>query len=174
MTSNRKRGRRVVLDAFDADPVVHCEYCERRVFLDVHPTTPSFATADHRIPLARGGKDSATNVAVVCAECNQDKGPLTLAEYLALRHNQQALAHLRATISSVLNGDTRPKAETRAERKREAHVRSLDRLTHRLKVPDPDCENCGGTGWWKKAGRRDGKRYYCQCSIVDPIGRQSA
>ena len=65
--STNKRGydnawRRIAKAAITARP--WCEYCGAATNL----------TADHIIPLARGGTSEATNVAVLCRTCNSRKG----------------------------------------------------------------------------------------------------
>lgn len=40
---------------------------------------------DHAEPTARGGAAALDNLTVCCASCNQAKGPMTAAEFLALR-----------------------------------------------------------------------------------------
>jgi hypothetical protein len=48
-----------------------CEYCGDDQSLSV----------DHRVPIARGGDNHVTNLAVACAACNSRKGPLTPEEW---------------------------------------------------------------------------------------------
>ncbi len=43
-----------------------CEYCQGKF-------PPSELTMDHRVPLARGGKSTASNVVPACKECNSRK-----------------------------------------------------------------------------------------------------
>lgn len=51
-----------------------CPYC-----LKSFPLTQ--ATRDHVVPKSRGGSNDPSNIALSCAECNQEKGALTLEEY---------------------------------------------------------------------------------------------
>lgn len=51
-----------------------CPYC-----LKSFPLTQ--ATRDHVVPKSRGGSNDPSNIALSCAECNQEKGALTLDEY---------------------------------------------------------------------------------------------
>lgn len=55
-----------------------CTYCER--FLDEHEVT-----ADHVIPLAKGGSDWPENIVPACGACNSDKRELLFDEWLADR-----------------------------------------------------------------------------------------
>lgn len=52
-----------------------CTYCER--FLDEHEVT-----ADHFIPLARGGSDWPENIVPACGACNSDKRDLLFDEWM--------------------------------------------------------------------------------------------
>lgn len=62
---------------------ISCPYCERimRRALNV----PLAASRDHKIPLSRGGTDTADNIEWVCRQCNSDKGSLLPEEYRAVR-----------------------------------------------------------------------------------------
>lgn len=55
--------------------VLVCPYC-----LKVIP--PKEISIDHKIPLSRGGKTVKENLVVCCKKCNQEKGSLTVEEYL--------------------------------------------------------------------------------------------
>lgn len=58
-----------------------CYYCKKKVPIKQ-------ATADHLIPLVRGGKDNRNNLAMCCFECNQEKGDLTAEEFLQRKLQQ--------------------------------------------------------------------------------------
>lgn len=45
------------------------------------------ATVDHKQPLVREGLDDETNWCVACWGCNNDKGAMTEAEFVALRRS---------------------------------------------------------------------------------------
>ena len=45
-------------------------------------TGPNQSTIDHVIPRSRGGTNLPENAANLCLTCNQDKGSLTMDEYL--------------------------------------------------------------------------------------------
>ena len=53
-----------------------CAYCGVRL-------NSKTATADHKIPLSRGGKDRKSNTVLCCYTCNQEKGSKTYDEYMA-------------------------------------------------------------------------------------------
>jgi 5-methylcytosine-specific restriction endonuclease McrA len=52
-----------------------CAYCDRRV-------TRKSASADHAIPLSRGGTNWIENIIPACLSCNQRKSSLTAQEFL--------------------------------------------------------------------------------------------
>jgi len=52
-----------------------CYYCEEQFKKDV-------LTMDHKVPVARGGVSSKSNVVVACKECNTNKKHLTPAEMI--------------------------------------------------------------------------------------------
>ena len=55
-----------------------CAYC--RCGLD-----EKTATRDHVVPLARGGSNDISNIAVACASCNKKKHAKTADEFMARR-----------------------------------------------------------------------------------------
>src|ERR1044072_2185592 len=58
----------------------HCFYCNKRKdFYDW--------TIDHKTPICRGGSKVMSNTVGACATCNSAKGPLTVDEFLAVRHD---------------------------------------------------------------------------------------
>lgn len=46
--------------------------------------TPEVAELDHKIPLSRGGDNSADNLMLVCSAVNRAKGTLTTEEFISL------------------------------------------------------------------------------------------
>jgi len=52
-----------------------CYYCQQNF-------TAELLTMDHKVPVARGGKSSKSNIVVACKECNTNKKHLTPAEVL--------------------------------------------------------------------------------------------
>jgi len=53
----------------------NCFYCEKYI-------QPEKRTADHKIPLARNGWHSASNIVMACFSCNSSKSALTSEEYM--------------------------------------------------------------------------------------------
>jgi hypothetical protein len=78
---------------------VLCEYCSRRIYLNVAVTASDRAVGDHRVPRCRGGHHKAANIAVVCRACDVAKGPLTAEEYLAVRGDSKAR---KSKITAIL------------------------------------------------------------------------
>ena len=64
--ANRKKGYRPIRKKLLAkDP--HCYWCRTPLTLDT-------STADHVIPLHRGGLDNNNNIVLACAPCNNKRG----------------------------------------------------------------------------------------------------
>lgn len=97
-----KTARKVVRAAFASTTPVRCEYCDRRLLWDMPLDDPRRATGDHRIPRCRSGPNQQWNIAVVCSPCNQAKGPLTTAEFMAVRHDPHELKRLKRFVSEML------------------------------------------------------------------------
>lgn len=55
----------------------HCMYCGIRLFGEYH--------LEHMNPIVRGGSNEIENLAVVCADCNLNKGDKTFTEWVAVR-----------------------------------------------------------------------------------------
>ena len=52
-----------------------CHYCGCETVLSGHnPTNLDAATRDHKISLARGGSNHASNIVLACLSCNRSKG----------------------------------------------------------------------------------------------------
>lgn len=60
-----------------------CIYHGWACYLCKRPLTPDTVTAEHRIPLSRGGLNFIANIAPACAPCNLSKNNKTEAEYRA-------------------------------------------------------------------------------------------
>lgn len=50
-----------------------CYYCEKRF-------SPAELTMDHRVPIARGGRSTKSNLVTSCKACNSEKQAQTSAE----------------------------------------------------------------------------------------------
>ena len=56
----------------------NCPYCTREIGQNPH--------ADHIYPVSHGGLSTVANMIIICADCNQKKGDLTLREFIE-KHN---------------------------------------------------------------------------------------
>ena len=54
----------------------HCYYCTT-------PMVTAVCTADHLIPVCRGGTDRKENIVAACTKCNNRKREMTAEEYFA-------------------------------------------------------------------------------------------
>ena len=72
----------------------HCFYCNRHQHFSVW-------TLDHKTPVSRGGR-GGNNIVGACYYCNQQKGCLTLDEFLELRHNLKLMKAKIAEIQAQL------------------------------------------------------------------------
>lgn len=86
---NRKQSVRATDDGTVTDAFLkalygteHCTYCSNF-------TERQFRTADHRIPLARGGSHSASNLVMACNSCNSRKRDRTDIEF-----REQVIDHI--------------------------------------------------------------------------------
>lgn len=62
-----------------------CEAWEWSCFYCGSPVGEYAAERDHKLPIARGGPDDISNIAVSCSGCNRRKGTRTSEEFLARR-----------------------------------------------------------------------------------------
>lgn len=64
-----------------------CAYCARATAMppvtELRIPGALYASRDHRHPRARGGGDARSNLAMACEPCNQIKGDMPWAEWLA-------------------------------------------------------------------------------------------
>lgn len=57
-------------------------YCHRQ--LELRKTSSKrYATLDHVVPLAAGGRTNWSNLVVACYECNHDKGDMDAPSFMA-------------------------------------------------------------------------------------------
>lgn len=110
------RTKEAVEAAFRLRDKVLCEYCGHQILADAPEADPHRAVGDHRIPISRGGTHARTNISVVCYHCNKRKGPLTLAEFIAHFHDDQALAYMRTHVTNGLRDGTTVTLPTRWQR----------------------------------------------------------
>lgn len=57
-----------------------CYYCSA---LFGRRNTATARTIDHKTPQCRGGTDDLENLVYACRKCNNEKGNMTLSEYLS-------------------------------------------------------------------------------------------
>lgn len=62
-----------------------CIYCET-------PLNEKNATADHIVPISKGGNNSQVNLVICCSDCNNERGDLDFKYYL-LRKNEKKLKY---------------------------------------------------------------------------------
>lgn len=58
--------------------IIVCCYC-------FGPISKRAMTREHVVPKSKGGSDKQENVMPCCADCNHEKGDMTLLEYLAFK-----------------------------------------------------------------------------------------
>lgn len=171
MSARSEVTKNVVRQAFEDAAVdrtdVRCEYCQVVVSTDVPQSAPTRAVGDHRIPVARGGSNRRTNIAVVCNGCNHRKGVLTDMEYLAIMHNAGAVRRAASKAAFALQGHDVEGFATYHERKDAKRQRRESRLADRIRIPDANCTHCGGTG--RVGGKQTNhhvRSHLCPCSLV--------
>jgi 5-methylcytosine-specific restriction endonuclease McrA len=59
-----------------------CYYCLKTV-------SPEEITMDHKVPIARGGRSSRSNIVACCKNCNTEKKHLTPAEWELKKQNRR-------------------------------------------------------------------------------------
>jgi CRISPR/Cas system Type II protein with McrA/HNH and RuvC-like nuclease domain len=60
---------------------IKCIYCDTNLDREN-------ATADHIIPISKGGNNTQVNLVVCCKDCNNERGNLDFNEYLALKNKK--------------------------------------------------------------------------------------
>ena len=68
-------------DFLDENMGANCIYCD--IELDKEN-----ATADHIIPISKGGNNTQVNLVVCCKDCNNERGNLDFDEYLTLKNKK--------------------------------------------------------------------------------------
>lgn len=58
---------------------IRCRYCNHDA-----PIPPRLISADHRIPISRGGSNDPSNIDLICYRHNRLKGALTQEEFMSL------------------------------------------------------------------------------------------
>ncbi len=78
-----------------------CRYCDT-------PDSVARLTADHAIPLSRGGSNLIENIVPACLSCNDRKGTKTEEEYVAL-----ILSRIQSEVSDLLEQSRAIRAHAR-------------------------------------------------------------
>ena len=105
--------RRLLRAAFKAQ-ASRCFYCRCLMVISgefgIGHNHPLRATLDEKIPLWMGGPVNAENCVAACNRCNNKKGPLDAATFLALRNHPAvlglALREAARLATAVALGDT--------------------------------------------------------------------
>ena len=63
----------------DQNGLVKCLYCDREL-------NSQNATADHIIPISKGGNNTKVNLVVACEDCNSQRGNLEFEKFLRLKN----------------------------------------------------------------------------------------
>lgn len=58
-----------------------CVYCETKL-------TKENATADHIVPISKGGNNTQINLIVCCKDCNSERGNLSFKTYMSLKNSK--------------------------------------------------------------------------------------
>lgn len=77
-----------------------CVYCQKSMFHNSKPTDIRLEL-DHVVPKSKGGSDLVNNLVLACHACNQNKGNLSLQEFLK---NKPAVLHrVQESLGKTLN-----------------------------------------------------------------------
>lgn len=83
--ARRRVTKRFIIKIKAINSDLHCVYCEKKVIkLRAHQHRKNGMTADHFVPVAKGGTNSFENLFVCCWQCNMQKAnlnPLTDKEF---------------------------------------------------------------------------------------------
>ena len=60
-----------------------CLYCETKL-------NDKNATADHIVPISKGGNNTQVNLIVTCFDCNNEKGSMSFNEYIRYKNTKLA------------------------------------------------------------------------------------
>lgn len=61
-----------------------CYYCKCPFNWD-DPTSEYYPTREHKQPRSKGGRNGHGNVVLACSRCNNEKGAMTLRQYMEYR-----------------------------------------------------------------------------------------
>lgn len=88
------------------DGAIQCRYCKKICTLQEVAT-------DHEIPLSRGGSTGLENIGFPCADCNQQKGSLTPAEFITLLNCLETMPFARIDVLKRLQQSVKLAATVR-------------------------------------------------------------
>lgn len=138
----------------DENPV--CFYCGE-------PVTWKRSTLDHVMPVARGGKDSISNVVLCCRPCNNAKADRTLDEWISdlveARKRLECDEEDAATEKSLM--DLAETLEIRQYTQRKDACDSCNGFgivweTKYRSIVASKCKKCSGSGVFRSTSRVDG------------------
>lgn len=72
-----------------------CSWCHRPISTALPVGHPLKATADHYVPLSRGGTDDLGNLVPACSGCNNRRGNKTPEEWLRVLASENPRTHSR-------------------------------------------------------------------------------
>lgn len=58
----------------------YCYYC-KSPFNHYDRASPRYPTKDHKVPRAKGGRNTPDNIVMACSACNYEKGCMSVAEF---------------------------------------------------------------------------------------------
>jgi 5-methylcytosine-specific restriction endonuclease McrA len=73
----------------------HCHYCDVKLYEREGPTV------DHKVPKARGGKNTIDNLVACCRWCNCAKGDMPYALFVVLLEEVGHFSTVRKTVEKV-------------------------------------------------------------------------
>jgi len=75
----RRRTSGFAKEFVDQNKDSNCIYCGKTL-------SPNNATADHIIPISKGGNNSQINLVVCCSDCNNERGNIDFSSFLKIKN----------------------------------------------------------------------------------------